>query len=380
MSLLYELCLEIKKNGGRAYAVGGYVRDRLLGIENKDVDIEVFHMEPLLLEKILANFGSWKKVGSYEIYLMKCAYEVSLPRNSKGELDINLSVKEAAGRRDLTINSIYYDPIEGRYLDYYKGIEHIKNKRLSYVNRKSFLADNIRILRVVSFLSRLESFSVSSTLKELIIENSFKLEFEKKERIFIELSKILLRGSDIKKAFEFIRKTEMNKYIFQEIQIENIDFERLIYSERDIKISLALFLMRLPLYRTFLKKNIDSKKLIGEVVNLIENYEEFCHIAENPKAVPVKKIALKGDVEGFLKLYKIDKGKEASEFKILYNSVKDSMTPWIKGRDLINLGYKEDKLLGEKLKELYKLQIEEKFENKEALLLYAEKNMQNGQM
>ena len=168
MSKLYRLCLEIKKNNGQAYIVGGFVRDKLLGIESKDIDIEVFGMEASTLERILSLIGPWRKVGSYEIYLMKCGYEISLPRDMYNKINIKLGVEEAARRRDMTINSIYYNPISDEYLDYFGGMGDIKRKRLHFVNREGFALDPLRILRVVGFVSRfLGFFYLLSSFKNL---------------------------------------------------------------------------------------------------------------------------------------------------------------------------------------------------------------------
>ena len=62
----------VKNNGGTAYYVGGYVRDRLMGLENKDIDIEVHGIQPEKLEEILDCAGERICIGeSFGVYSLK---------------------------------------------------------------------------------------------------------------------------------------------------------------------------------------------------------------------------------------------------------------------------------------------------------------------
>ena len=53
----------VGEKGGRVYYVGGFVRDRLLGHENKDIDIEVHGIQPRELEEILDSIGERMTIG-----------------------------------------------------------------------------------------------------------------------------------------------------------------------------------------------------------------------------------------------------------------------------------------------------------------------------
>ena len=116
----------VKESGGRALMVGGAVRDLLLGAQSvKDVDIEVFGIDPERLQKILGEKFAFDPCGvSFGVLkLHHFDIDVSLPRREskrgighKGFLidsDPNLSVPEAASRRDFTVNAMYYDPLAG---------------------------------------------------------------------------------------------------------------------------------------------------------------------------------------------------------------------------------------------------------------------------
>ena len=102
--------------GGRALFVGGWVRDRLLGRESKDIDLEIYGIEAERLLALLEEFGPVNTVGeSFTVYKVG-PVDVALPRTEskrgrghRGFLvtgDPHMPVEEAARRRDFTINAI----------------------------------------------------------------------------------------------------------------------------------------------------------------------------------------------------------------------------------------------------------------------------------
>src|SRR5258708_1908156 len=110
---------------GQAYLVGGCVRDWLLGRTNKDFDIEVFGVSYDQLAEVLARWGRTDFVGrSFGVIKLKTAsgqtFDFSIPRHDskvapghKGfevSFDPGITMKEAAARRDFTINALMFDP------------------------------------------------------------------------------------------------------------------------------------------------------------------------------------------------------------------------------------------------------------------------------
>ena len=167
MNLLgIQICQKIKDAGGQAYYVGGYVRDFLLGLNPKDLDIEVFGLHQERLCQILQECGSVKVCGeSFSVFKVNNEIDVSPPRRErkvgaghKGfdvDFDPFMSIKEAASRRDYTINTIYYDPIEDNYEDPYGGIGHLRSRILEVVSDR-FSEDPLRVLRGMQFVSRFD--------------------------------------------------------------------------------------------------------------------------------------------------------------------------------------------------------------------------------
>ena len=143
--------------GGRALVVGGWVRDRLLGQDSKDVDFEAYGLEPTVLREVLARIGRVNTVGeSFTVYKV-ADVDVSLPRreskSGRGHKafavvgDPFMLPAEAARRRDFTVNAIAWDPLTGEYLDPFDGRADLAARRLRMVDARTFGDDSLRVLR-----------------------------------------------------------------------------------------------------------------------------------------------------------------------------------------------------------------------------------------
>lgn len=111
------------------YFVGGFVRDKLLNKENKDIDVEIFDISPTKLKEILSNYGEADEVGaSFGVLMIKDVdIDFAMPRTERktGDghrgFDINvnpfLSLEEASKRRDFTINAFMEDVLSGEIID-----------------------------------------------------------------------------------------------------------------------------------------------------------------------------------------------------------------------------------------------------------------------
>ena len=167
----------------------------------------------------------------------------------------------------------------------------------------------------------------------------------------------------------------IRNYVFEEFEGENLDFDALLYKERDIKTSLALLLLETKEYSLFLRKNLYDKSLVGKVENILANYVKFALLVENPKKVEIKKLAVEADIEGLMKVYMALKrlGHMPEPFAGLYREAKRTMKPLVEGRDLIAIGFKPGPRLGMMLKAVYFYQLENEEFTKEELVEYAKK-------
>src|SRR5438445_13482845 len=115
--LVQQIVQQIHQHGGQSLLVGGAVRDLLLGIEIKDLDIEVHKLSLADLETILRAHGPLSLVGKSFGVLRLHGLDIdwSLPRadssGRKPEVLINphMSISQACRRRDLTINAMAID-------------------------------------------------------------------------------------------------------------------------------------------------------------------------------------------------------------------------------------------------------------------------------
>ena len=197
-----ELARAIADAGGRLLMVGGWVRDRELARESKDVDFECHALPPERLLRVLRRFGYAKAVGkSFGVFKLRLDGEeidVALPRGDarpSGEIQISgdpfMGIEEACRRRDLTINALMYDPLQDELLDPSGGLVDLAARRLREVDPDTFLQDPHRALRAVRFAVTLD-FEISPSLVDVC--RRADLSAVPEERIRTELEKILLRS------------------------------------------------------------------------------------------------------------------------------------------------------------------------------------------
>jgi tRNA nucleotidyltransferase (CCA-adding enzyme) len=155
---------------GRPRLVGGGVRDWLLGLTPKDFDVEVAGVDFEGLRRALAPFGPSDVVGrSFGVIKVRgtsgTVYDFSLPRRESKtgaghrgfavEPDPALSDKEAAGRRDFTVNAIAADPFTGALVDPFNGAADLRARVLRHTG-PAFAEDPLRVLRGFQLASRLD--------------------------------------------------------------------------------------------------------------------------------------------------------------------------------------------------------------------------------
>ncbi len=154
---------------GRPRLVGGCVRDWLLGLEQKDFDIEVAGADYESLVRVLTPFGDADLVGrSFGVVKLRrngVEYDFSLPRRESKtgaghrgflvEPDSDLSATAAAARRDFTINAIAYDPTTGTVIDPHHGQADLQGKMLRHTSA-AFAEDPLRVLRGMQLAARFD--------------------------------------------------------------------------------------------------------------------------------------------------------------------------------------------------------------------------------
>ena len=388
--LLQPLISALQEKGASPVLVGGFVRDSLLGVPLKDIDIEVYNISGFdEMSTILKPFGSLNLVGK-SFGILKLSFkgydiDFSLPRIEKKTgighkgfnvlLDTKLSFKEAAKRRDFTMNAMGYAINDAAFLDPYNGKEDLKNKRLAYVDKTTFIEDPLRVLRAVQFCARFELTCSDELiiLCRFICENG-RIKELPKERIFEEFSKLLLKAEKPSMGLSLFETFCLTKY-FPEISNKNSMFtsidamSKLKTDNKKIDLILMLSLIvfnfdSIESVKYFLYKLLDEKEIVEEVVNLYTYRYALMDIAKKPLTnYEILLLSTKTTILYLLILNKargndfIEIREKARELNVLTCKPK----PLLLGRDLISLGISPSELFSQILDTAYDAQLQEIF-------------------
>ncbi|HBY05512.1 MAG: Multifunctional CCA protein [candidate division TM6 bacterium GW2011_GWE2_42_60] len=220
-----EIVAAVQQQGARAYMVGGAVRDFVLGLPLKDVDIEVHDINLDGLRGILQNFGPVEMVGkSFGVLKLFGAFESdwSVPRaDGKGrkplvEIDPGMGIVQALRRRDLTMNAMAIDLHDWHLIDPYGGEDALNQKRLSCVDPETFIEDPLRFYRVMQFCARFEC-EPDEILNETC--RSMDIRTVSRERIESECEKVFLWSKRPSLGFRWLERLGRLPEIFQELAV-----------------------------------------------------------------------------------------------------------------------------------------------------------------
>ena len=294
-----------KAAGGRVYFVGGFVRDKLMakmcgadasadGSGFADVDIEVHGVTPEVLRGILGRLGEVLQYGSsFGIYgLAGSGIDIAMPRkeravahtaapdgspdaHARGHRDFEVFVdpfigtKEAARRRDFTINALMQDVLTGEIVDHFGGQADLAAGIIRHVDDASFAEDPLRVLRAAQFASRFRTaqggtdrvpaqqgsadwtprnFTVAPETIELC--RGMDLSALTRERVEGELKKALISGVRPSVFFETLRAMDQLSFWFPELeQLIGLDQDPVYHPEGDVWVHTMQALDRAAAFR-----------------------------------------------------------------------------------------------------------------------------------
>ncbi|MFW2565516.1 CCA tRNA nucleotidyltransferase [Aliarcobacter butzleri] len=374
--ILIRILNDLQELGSKPILVGGCVRDSFLNKKIKDYDVEIFNFDSLeILEKSLKEFGNVNLVGkSFGVLTLKIDeydFDFSLPRiekkvgNSHQDFEVstnaNLSFKEAAKRRDFTINAIGYDYFKNEILDPFGGMNDLKNKIIKHIDDKTFVEDSLRVYRSVQFASRFE-FKIDENTKILCkkIVSSGELKFLPKERVFEELKKLFLKSK--KPSFGLNLLKEFNIMNIEQ-NFEEIDNLAFILKDKNYDDFRKLYLFLSCLCKgmnenetfSFIKNLTDDKKFIRNILILNET-----NLTNDIKIL--KRLSLKLKLEDLIVLNQAFGNTISLEvFEILksLDILNSPIKPLVFGKDLIKLGFVPSEKFKEILDFAFNLQIED---------------------
>jgi len=398
-------------NSIKPIIIGGYVRDSLLKIESKDIDVELYGISSFKkLEEILKEFGEVNSVGkSFGVCKLKfddLDLDFSFPRidskidrGHKGfeiTIDPSLDFKTATSRRDFTINAIGYDIESKKVLDPYHGREDLRNQVLKAVDIKKFTDDPLRVLRAIQFSARF-NLSVNNelfiTCKDMI-KNSLLDELPK-ERIFLEIQKLLLKSPAPSLGIILLKKLGSLKLFIELLNLQESDFYQTLMAVDKMStlkttdettntvLMLALLSYKLSINsrEKFLSQLTNSKSLIAKILILLNhqnsiNFNKFIDY-------DIYILATQVNIEEFIlfhkavsnsdkKLQSLDKLQERAKELGILNTKAEAI---LQGKDIIKLGLKPSKEFSKILDRAYKAQISGEFTTKKDGYIWLKKEL-----
>jgi poly(A) polymerase len=204
----------LRAKGHEAYLTGGCVRDLLLEKQPKDFDVAT-NAKP---EEIKRIFRNCRLIGrrfllAHVFFPGGKIIEVATFRANPTDVQEDMSedllvtadnvygnIEEDARRRDLTVNGLFYDPVEGKVIDYVGGREDLAAKTIRTIGDPEirFREDPVRIMRAIKFASRL-GFEIEAETKKAMHRHASEIIRCAPARVQEEMSR-LLTSSQAKEA------------------------------------------------------------------------------------------------------------------------------------------------------------------------------------
>ena len=411
---LLKIAGDIRDAGGRAYLVGGWVRDALLGKACRDYDIEVYDMAQDALVPILSKYGRTNLVGKafgvIHLAMKGLSLDFSFPRTESKvgyghrgfvvHTDEKLSFKEAALRRDFTINAMGMELPDLTLCDPYGGIGDLKAHTLRHVG-PAFAEDSLRILRGVQFASR---FGCTLAPETVELCRTLSLDDLSVERLFEEFKKWLLKPGKPSLGLRAFLDIKLDEY-FPEIHpfegswetlgeiLDNMARLRDAEGEGDAgkecaaplsdaqKMEFAFAALLCGNAGTSLKflERITNEthllKVVPLVLDALQNLD-----ARIVNDIPsLRRLAVKlGGLKLLCLLVKCIPGKETFGADIWnvagdYDLLEAAPQPFLTGKMLMDLGFKPGKEMGEIIKQSFELQLDGKIADAESAIAWAKK-------
>ncbi len=238
----FEVIQGLKSHGYDGLLVGGCVRDLILGLKPKDFDVAT----DALPHQVCKIFPRSRIIGRrfkivhvrqrgrrYMDYIEVTTYRANpessgswmsriFPKSRKrrkaldGE-NIYGMREEDVVRRDFTINSLYYDPVEEQVIDYLGGIQDIQQRQLRMIGnpQQRFLEDPARMIRAIRFKAKL-GFDLEHEMEEEIQQHTAWVEELNSSRLYDEVIKFFNQGA-AEKSWDQIFDTPLGEMLFSHI-------------------------------------------------------------------------------------------------------------------------------------------------------------------
>ena len=378
---------KIRDHGFEAFAVGGCVRDTLLGREPGDWDITT-SAKP---EEVKGIFGKTVDTGlqhgTVTIIKNRNGYEVTTYRidgeyhdgRHPESVEFTSNLKEDLKRRDFTINAMAYSH-ETEIVDEFGGMDDLEHQVIRCVGlaHDRFTEDALRILRAIRFAAQL-GFEIEAETYKAISDIAPNLKNVSKERIQVELTKLLL--SDYPEKMMMVDATGICPYVtadfgevFGKECADSVAKIKTLPKEKSLRWAGFLRHMEPLKVRAILK----GLKLDNETIDNGRIMVEAAQTPLIPEKPQIRRFLSKMSryqFEGCLYLKELDGDSNIEEIRRLWQEIEadgDCISLKmlaVNGGDLMAAGVEKGKILGETLAWLLDLVLEHpELNNKETLL------------
>jgi tRNA nucleotidyltransferase/poly(A) polymerase len=221
-----ELSDIFKKNNKKLYVVGGYIRDKIMGLNPLDIDLST---DSLPDETISFLKGKYKldyvgkafgviivDIGSMKVEIASFRKDITIGRHP--EIKLGVTIEDDVKRRDLTISAIFYDIQKDEIVDLVGGVDDINHKIIRMVGspKDRLEEDQLRSMRVIRFACRYGFTIESNTVESL--KKYTDLSKISKERIFEEIYKSYKQcGDRFVNYLKYFNDLDLFKQIFPNI-------------------------------------------------------------------------------------------------------------------------------------------------------------------
>jgi tRNA nucleotidyltransferase/poly(A) polymerase len=241
---------ELQEHAYVAYFAGGCIRDALLDIPPKDIDIATSASPEQVQALFHRTIPVGIQFGVVRVRVTEMEFEVATFRSDGIYLDgrrpsaIRFSTPEQdAARRDFTINGMFYDPLSERLIDYVNGRQDLAGKLVRAIGEPSgrFAEDRLRMLRAIRFAAAL-GFEIEADTWSAIRADAQGIVIISPERIRDELLKILVNPNRLR-GFDLLDQSGLLAVILPEIEaLKGCDQPEQFHPEGDVFVHTRLML------------------------------------------------------------------------------------------------------------------------------------------
>lgn len=208
---IVDVLTRLRSHGHEAFLVGGAVRDRLLGRETHEYDLAANARPEAIAALFPRVIETGLQHGTVTVVHGGVPLEITTYRGAVDTIEADLA------HRDFTVNAMAFDPIGGRFLDLFGGVEDLRSRRIRAVGvpAERLAEDPLRAMRAARFASVL-GFRLSREVRAAIPSIHHRFPSIAVERIQRELTKILV-GPRPRYGIELLRRTGLLAFILPEL-------------------------------------------------------------------------------------------------------------------------------------------------------------------